>query len=204
MTDNKEDDDDTFIVLWMVFHQAMLSVFITRYQEIKEKIRTAEPAHFSGQNILQFALRIKNWVQELTDADQFEHHLTLAITKNLLKGGGDANELWRMHFLVKVPPLNKALLEIAHMSNPQKHAYMKKEQLLPSDILKTARTEYQSQIDNNEWIPKRKNQRHAAHQGMVIPPNVPNPKAQALVPGNGSNPGCDTQSHICDCILQLR
>ena len=105
--------------------------------------------------MLHLALRTKTLCQELQDADQFEPHLTLHIVKNLLKGGGASNELWRMHFLILVPQLDKALLDTAHMSKIDQQKELVDKKIDWQTVLKTAKTQYQRQKDEGEWLPAR-------------------------------------------------
>ena len=74
---DKLDEDDSFVVYWMIMVRAMHLVSFIHYTDIKDKIRVLEPAHFPGQNILQMALKLKLYCQELCDANQWEHHLVL-------------------------------------------------------------------------------------------------------------------------------
>ena len=117
LRENREDGDVAFVVLWMIFQRTIASVSVNRYESLKVSIRTTQPSQFPGQNILHFALKVKMLCQELQDADQCEHHLNLHIIKNLLKGGGERNELWRVPFLITVPQLHEALLDIAPVSH---------------------------------------------------------------------------------------
>ena len=213
--DHKLDTDDTFVVIWMIMLRSIASVSITRHTDLKDKLRGLEPAQFSGHNIFSFGLAVKRICQELQDADQWEHYLTLSLVKNLLKGGGASNELWRIHFLELVPKLNRALLTIAHLEKKRQWAHMKQEKLLWTDVLATAYDVYKSQLDNAEWIPARgardskrlpSSYRHSANQGVATTsPTAPN--AQALVPrsqSNGANNGncfgCGSPDHhIKDC-----
>ena len=153
--DNKQEEDDTFVVLWKVLQRGIMSISITRYAEIKDKIKALEPSQYPGHNILMMVIQLKEWCQELQDADQYDHYLTLIITKNFLKGGGATNELWRMPFLLLIPKLNDALLEIPHMSRETAWAHMKGEKLLWTHVCEQARNEYRMMLDNKEWPPQR-------------------------------------------------
>ena len=180
--DHKQEEDDEFVVIWMIFQRATKSISIHYYADLKDQIKRIEPAQFPGQNITMMVVKLRGLCLELANADQYEHLLTLCIVKNFLKGGGPNNDLWKMPLLMLIPKLDEALMDSRHMTLADQTVYMKGEKLYCTHVTEDGMTNYQQLKDNGEWGPAKRNSRHPrGFMALPAPLPPPEPEANALI-----------------------
>ena len=121
--------------------------------------------------------------------------------------GGGGHQQWIYIIMPILIALDKALLEIGHMSREDQRAYLAAldPPLTLTAILDQLMTLYLQLRDRNEWYPAqhiRHNRRHQANNAVpALPPStataVPDPQANQLVPSPSSNSNNNSGRMLC-------
>ena len=93
---------------------------------------------YPGQNLMKMAVANRADAEELFNAGQYDHNLTLHMLKNFLLAGGTDNEDFRFplrHLKIK---LDKELIQIGYMDKDAADAHMATEKLTFKAINHTA------------------------------------------------------------------
>jgi hypothetical protein len=168
------DDDSTFTDVWLEFIKSIQSTSVERFEDIRNKIKARLPSQYPGENIESMASDFRRDARELIDAGQYDHNLTLNMTKQFLLAGGDMNENYKSEIRTMSKALGKALLLIAHMDKEAADKYMRDHDFTYMDSCRVAEGEYRSQFDTFEWPPARH-----ARDSKAVPSNF---GANALYP----------------------
>ncbi len=82
--------------MWLQFLKSIHSTFIEWFEDLKAIIKTRLPSQYSRENLGQLAAQFCKDANELTNAGQYDHNLTLGVLKifllHLPLAGGSRNE----------------------------------------------------------------------------------------------------------------
>jgi hypothetical protein len=82
----KTQDDDTFVIVWMLILQSIQLTSIEVFEEIKNRIKAR---HHSGKNLAKLGKHFVDDVTLLESAGQYDHNLMLHMVKIFLQAGGE-------------------------------------------------------------------------------------------------------------------
>jgi hypothetical protein len=85
----KTQDDDTFVIVWMLILQLIQSMSIEVFEEIKNRIKACHPSQYSGENLAKLDENFVDDATLLESAGQYDHNLMLHMVKIFLQAGGE-------------------------------------------------------------------------------------------------------------------
>ena len=151
---NKIKESDTFTSVWLKLVQHVLTTSVSRFDNLKQKIRTMDPRSYVGQDVSLMADDYTNIANELIAAGCYDHNLTLSMVEGFLKAG-DGNSRYEFPLLAKELRLTEELPQIPFMATDEATDHMADRQLDFQSICNTAADTYRSLRDNNNWGPAK-------------------------------------------------
>jgi hypothetical protein len=85
----KTQDDDTFVIVWMLILQSIQLTSIEVIEEIKNRIKARHLSQYSGENLAKLGEHFVDDATLLESASQYDHNLTLHMVKIFLEAGGE-------------------------------------------------------------------------------------------------------------------
>ena len=142
---------DTFCSMWLKLMHHIITSSVTRFEIIKNSIKSKHPKQYPGQNITLLTNDYIELSTELASAGHYDHNLTLSMVKSMLQAQGDTAGTFRFELLNLSKQLNKSLQLIIFMSSVEAMEYMSLRQLSVRDVCETASNSYRTLVDANEW-----------------------------------------------------
>jgi hypothetical protein len=87
----KTQDDDTFVIVWMLILQSIQSTSIEVFEEIKNRIKARHPSQYCGKNLAKLGEHFVDDARLLESSGQYDHNLMLHMVKMFVQAGGKAN-----------------------------------------------------------------------------------------------------------------
>jgi len=89
------DDNEPFPITWMRVLLNVRSTSAERFTRLKNQLQTIFPTKYPGENIQDIAQEVRELADELSQAGQYDHYLTLTMVNNFLMAGDVDNETYR-------------------------------------------------------------------------------------------------------------
>jgi hypothetical protein len=102
----KTQDDDTFVIVWMLILQSIQSTSIEVFKEIKNRIKARHPLQYSCENLVKLGEHFVDNATLLESASQYDHNLMLHVVKIFLQAGGEGKLAEDFHH--ETPTLKKS------------------------------------------------------------------------------------------------
>jgi hypothetical protein len=71
----KTQDDDTFVIVWMLILQLIQSTSIEVFEDIEYRIKARHPSQYSGENLAKLGEHFVDDATLLEPAGQYNHNL---------------------------------------------------------------------------------------------------------------------------------
>jgi hypothetical protein len=119
----KTQDDDTFVIVWMLILQSIQLTSIEVFEEIKNRI---EARHHSGKNLAKLGEHFVDDVTLLESAGQYDHNLMLYMVKIFLQAGGEGKQAEDFHHEIHTlkKSISDKLLKIRFMTKDDADNHM--------------------------------------------------------------------------------
>jgi hypothetical protein len=90
----KTQDDDTFVIVWMLILQLIQLTSIEVFEEIKNRIKARHPSQYSGKNLVKLGTHFIDDATLLESTSQYNHNLMFHMVKIFLQvGHGGTNHV---------------------------------------------------------------------------------------------------------------
>ena len=99
------------------------STSIHRYNQLKDQLRFLRLQQFPAQDVVKFVVKARAIYKELFAANQCDELITRDVVNNLMQGGGGYQQ-WIYILMPILIALDKALLEIGHMSRADQRTHL--------------------------------------------------------------------------------
>jgi hypothetical protein len=128
----KTQDDDTFVIVWMLILQSIQSMSIEVFKEIKNHIKSRHPLQYSGENLAKLGKHFVDDATLLESASQYNHNLMLHMVKIFLQAGGEGKlaEDFRHEICTLKKSVSDELLKIRFMTKDDADNHMVQKLLL--------------------------------------------------------------------------
>ena len=148
-------DTDPFPVVWMLFLALIQPHRVTRFENLKEKIRSHAANQYPGDNISLLTADYLLDAKELDKAGQYDHSLTRSMMLAFIGTGGvgATGELFHKPFLDHFTKLEAALLCIPFLDKATADIVLCNANLHFEQLCLEAYTNYENSMANNEWEP---------------------------------------------------
>jgi Zinc knuckle len=148
----RKEPTDTAAILWLRILALCQDGSIERYNRMKDQIKTLTPSKEAGENVVEYATKVRKLCHSLVQGHQFEFVMVLYIVKALCSA---SVESFRSHFLQVRNRVDDALSTIAYWTRDAALKHMRAERLDHTSILDDAEARYRSLLDNDEWDPAK-------------------------------------------------
>ena len=137
----KVKEDDSFPMVWLKLIQLAIAPSLDRWDIIKDKIKSALPTDYPGQNVRSLCQDFGDWGKALQQGGQYDHSLTRVMVKNVLKSKDlpSTYQYQLSHLQVQV---DTALSESTYMSYSKRWEYMEEKEVTFEDVCEVVVSAY--------------------------------------------------------------
>ena len=130
---------------------------VTRFENLKEKIRSCTANQYPGENISLLTADYLKDAQALDKAGQYDHSLTRSMLLAFISAGGvgSTGEIFCKPFLDHFTTLETALLQILFLDKTIADTVLRNADLHFEQLCEKASTNYETYVTNNEWEPAK-------------------------------------------------
>ena len=146
------ENEDTFSAYWLHLVHIIKSVSIDWFDKIRDRIKARQLSDCAAENIeLLCSDYLDDW-QELHGAGLCDQNLTMKMLNTIMSACGDSEKAEDFRFPLRTikTQLNKTLLSIRPMEYDDAHKHMVKHELDVRSVLKAAKDEYRTLLDDGK------------------------------------------------------
>lgn len=136
--------------VWMMVTRSIQSTSAERFDLLRQKLRDLSPLKIAGQNIMAYCREVREIIQELIEAGQWQWYLLLNVMKGLLQA---TVPTFQAAFYPIRLAVDRLLTKCASRTDSEVEALFRDAGYHWSDILMLAEDTYRSLLDNGEWGP---------------------------------------------------
>lgn len=138
--------------VWMAIARSIRSTSTQYFDDLRQKIRTSSPRTVPNQNIMVYCRFLRETIEDLVQANEWQWSLLLNIVQNLVEAN---NATFQSQQHLHIISVDKMLRSLSSIPADDAEEFVRSKQLHYDDILTSAEDLYKTLLDNGKWEPAK-------------------------------------------------